>query len=268
MKFLRFFFAVFLPRTQHPASKAFVEQLPVKKFTEENCEGECAICKCDWTPGEQGLDLPCHHVYHSDCIQKWFETSNRCPMCRYEVPTDDPEYERQRKAKEAEESQNSDPLHADQSSNTTQTHASSSNATNNHGASLNTSSAPPTRTTNGHTSSSSSSSSVQLTASQEALIADLLSEDSNSAVSQEPSSDHNTSQDFSSEYSMSQHPASYYSSSQDFMNSQSHDPSSEYSTAEDEEGEESSSSAFHSPTSPQSPMSPTDQPYEPNYSLD
>lgn len=112
-----------------PASKSIFDRLPTVKFTEETATGECAICKCDWEKGDEAVDLPCHHYFHKDCIKKWFETSNLCPMCRHELPTDDPEYEEKRKAKQEEQ----DKLRTSQrsgtpSSQTQQPNSSSSSA--------------------------------------------------------------------------------------------------------------------------------------------
>lgn len=30
----------------------------------------------------------CGHVYHKNCIMKWFETSDECPVCRHEESED------------------------------------------------------------------------------------------------------------------------------------------------------------------------------------
>ena len=89
--------------SQVPAGKKVLDKLPIVKFTKETATGECAICKCDWEENDEAVDLPCHHLFHNDCIKKWFETSNLCPMCRHELPTDDPEYEEKRKERQAEQ---------------------------------------------------------------------------------------------------------------------------------------------------------------------
>ena len=43
----------------------------------------CAICWDDVYPANYVIS--CNHNYHYDCIKKWFERSNRCPVCRQGV---------------------------------------------------------------------------------------------------------------------------------------------------------------------------------------
>ncbi|KAH9314912.1 hypothetical protein KI387_023539 [Taxus chinensis] len=84
-----------------PASKTSVDALE----TVMNIGGDggralcCAVCKEDFGGGGGGAEvkkMPCQHMYHSECILPWLARHNSCPVCRYEMPTDDPEYDRMR----------------------------------------------------------------------------------------------------------------------------------------------------------------------------
>lgn len=57
---------------------------------------ECAICKDAFELNEQVQRLPCRHLYHKQCISPWLDAHNTCPVCRFELPTDDNEYETRR----------------------------------------------------------------------------------------------------------------------------------------------------------------------------
>ena len=45
----------------------------------------CAICQNIITKDTNILILPCKHFFHYDCIEKWFEKHNTCPIDRTEV---------------------------------------------------------------------------------------------------------------------------------------------------------------------------------------
>ncbi|ESQ40754.1 hypothetical protein EUTSA_v10013909mg [Eutrema salsugineum] len=80
-----------------PTSKSFIKDLPIVELDVENDEGAvCAVCKDEMSVGSKAVRLPCNHKYHSECIVPWLRTRNTCPVCRYELPTDDAEYEQRK----------------------------------------------------------------------------------------------------------------------------------------------------------------------------
>ncbi|CCI42106.1 unnamed protein product [Albugo candida] len=81
-----------------PAAKEAIEKLPMLAITQEdiNINPECAVCKDEFNLAEEARRMPCTHTFHPDCILPWLKQHNSCPICRYELPTDDADYERQR----------------------------------------------------------------------------------------------------------------------------------------------------------------------------
>ncbi|KAG6436993.1 hypothetical protein SASPL_101900 [Salvia splendens] len=74
-----------------PASLSFVNNLPCLTINGDKQQQECAICKDSFTLGTRVNELPCLHLYHPSCILPWLAARNTCPLCRYELPTDDKE---------------------------------------------------------------------------------------------------------------------------------------------------------------------------------
>ncbi|KAF8399486.1 hypothetical protein HHK36_015352 [Tetracentron sinense] len=77
-----------------PASKASIEAMPKVEITEEEGDGDCAICLEDWEIGGEARVMPCKHRYHTNCIEKWLEIHGSCPVCRFKMPVDEDEHKK------------------------------------------------------------------------------------------------------------------------------------------------------------------------------
>jgi len=88
-----------------PTSASTLRTLPRIKVTPydiaANEGSECSICLADLETGEPALRIPCGHLFHEECVNDWLKKSNECPVCRFELPTDDAEYERGRQTRMA-----------------------------------------------------------------------------------------------------------------------------------------------------------------------
>lgn len=86
-------------RGSPPAAKSVVAGLKSIVLTEDDVAKNntvCAVCKDEISLKETVKQLPCLHHYHGDCIVPWLGMRNTCPVCRYELPTEDPDYENSR----------------------------------------------------------------------------------------------------------------------------------------------------------------------------
>lgn len=97
-----------------PASKEEVEKLQkmtvnkdnlseIKKISSDNC---CPVCKDEFQENEELIKLPCCHLFHNECIMPWLKERNSCPTCRFELKTDDNDYEERKKEKKNQTQEN------------------------------------------------------------------------------------------------------------------------------------------------------------------
>lgn len=77
---------------QTPRMERIAETPKMKQIDTRNCvymgskESEtCAICTDDFKIGDKIRVLPCFHKFHSDEIDKWFQKSPTCPLCKFQV---------------------------------------------------------------------------------------------------------------------------------------------------------------------------------------
>jgi len=42
---------------------------------------ECLICLDEFNQGQQIIMIKCGHIYHKNCIDKWFLKKKTCPLC-------------------------------------------------------------------------------------------------------------------------------------------------------------------------------------------
>ncbi|KAI3856530.1 hypothetical protein MKX03_028372 [Papaver bracteatum] len=86
------------PPRQLPASKEVVANLPTIIVMEETLMRlgigtECAVCSKNLVIDDKMRELPCKHLFHPLCLMPWLDKRNSCPVCRYELPTDNQEHE-------------------------------------------------------------------------------------------------------------------------------------------------------------------------------
>ena len=81
-----------------PASAQALQDIPTIRVTAADlwdaANRECCICGDVHALGSDVWRLPCAHMFHVTCIRPWLaHTACTCPVCRYELPTEDATYE-------------------------------------------------------------------------------------------------------------------------------------------------------------------------------
>lgn len=84
-----------------PAKETVRDALPRVVVTKEDLvdstNSKCSVCLDDYRPGCRATRMLCGHLFCTGCIREWLRTANSCPVCRYELATDDENFEAGRK---------------------------------------------------------------------------------------------------------------------------------------------------------------------------
>ncbi|XP_050373045.1 E3 ubiquitin-protein ligase MPSR1-like [Argentina anserina] len=72
-----------------PASKASIAAMPTVAVAESG--RECPICLDIFDVGGEAKQMPCNHLFHGNCVEKWLQAHGTCPVCRYTMPADEEE---------------------------------------------------------------------------------------------------------------------------------------------------------------------------------
>eukprot|EP01006_Ploeotia_vitrea_P008599 TRINITY_DN20652_c0_g1_i1.p1 TRINITY_DN20652_c0_g1~~TRINITY_DN20652_c0_g1_i1.p1 ORF type:complete len:544 (-),score=52.48 TRINITY_DN20652_c0_g1_i1:1289-2920(-) len=59
-----------------------MKQLNVDADTENT---NCTVCLSDFELEETLRTLPCNHIFHRDCVDRWLKTNKSCPCCRQDI---------------------------------------------------------------------------------------------------------------------------------------------------------------------------------------
>jgi hypothetical protein len=96
------------PTGPPPTSKKALDTLPVfyytlaREYCMKNREGRleqdncCTICLDYYQTNDKLIQLPCQHIFHHSCSHPWLAKNNTCPQCRFELPVEDAQKERER----------------------------------------------------------------------------------------------------------------------------------------------------------------------------
>ncbi|KAE9616576.1 putative transcription factor C2H2 family [Lupinus albus] len=71
-----------------------ISLLPVSKYKcgfflrKKSRDERCVICQMEYKRGDKRISLPCKHIYHASCGNKWLSINKACPVCYTEVFAD------------------------------------------------------------------------------------------------------------------------------------------------------------------------------------
>lgn len=80
-----------------PASTRTIKNLPTivvsKRDLEDGCNKECSVCFLEFNVNDKVSRLQCGHFFHPECVNEWLQKKCTCPICRWELETEDQLFE-------------------------------------------------------------------------------------------------------------------------------------------------------------------------------
>jgi len=70
-----------------PARKEAIAALPTVRVREAFT---CPVCLDEVAAGGEAREMPCKHRFHDPCIVPWLEMHSSCPVCRHQLPAEEP----------------------------------------------------------------------------------------------------------------------------------------------------------------------------------
>ncbi|OMO93941.1 Zinc finger, RING-type [Corchorus olitorius] len=71
-----------------PATESSIKRM-LKNVVNVEQGKDCMVCLEELKVGSYVSQMPCSHDFHGDCIETWLKQSHYCPICRFEMPTEE-----------------------------------------------------------------------------------------------------------------------------------------------------------------------------------
>ncbi|GLJ39798.1 hypothetical protein SUGI_0813440 [Cryptomeria japonica] len=96
-----------------PAPTSAVDAMPTVRVTRDHLRSNpnCPVCTEPFEMGGNVREMPCKHIFHSECIVPWLTQHNSCPICRQALPTEEPADNRQQQPTDNRQQQPTDNSH-------------------------------------------------------------------------------------------------------------------------------------------------------------
>ncbi|KAK8624012.1 hypothetical protein V6N13_065371 [Hibiscus sabdariffa] len=69
-----------------PAQESSVKEMVTRVRVEDGGDEDCTVCLEGMEGGSYAARMPCSHMFHAECIEKWLKLSHYCPVCRFQMP--------------------------------------------------------------------------------------------------------------------------------------------------------------------------------------